>query len=363
MLVDDEYLNTIANGEAFGFVRHHFIEAFRQLAFQQVERTLFQHGHGFHKGSGFIGLESRSNPCYEIGGMFRIDGLEVRTVPVCILHIGDITVFLQRGYIRNLQNGFIVFLGQRPLLQRGDHDAVDVAVGKKGGIIHTGVGVVQRNDKCAQERKHGKSRQREENGHDGGPNGAAALLQQRNVRTQGRSADAAGSGGIFRHIRLSQGGIHHHIAVLQHQMAGGTILGLRKFVGDQQHQSSLGSLRQQIDDLLTVFRVKVAGGLVGNQNGCWFCQGAGNGKALLLTAGELGGTAMPQLPQIHLLQNGLGFGFGGALVHAGQAQGGDHIAQHGGAGQNAVILGDEADIVPAVLLPVLPIVMGGGLTV
>ena len=134
-------------------------------------------------------------------------------------------------------------------------------------------------------------------------------------------------------------------------------------MGNHEHQALPGRPGQQLDDFGAVFAVQVSGGFVRNEDGGWLGQGTGNGQALLLSAGQLGRPTVLQLPQLHFPENRLRLNCRLRLVHSGDTQGADHILQHRAAGQNVITLGNKADAMAAVVLPVRPIIVGGGAAV
>ena len=146
-------------------------------------------------------------------------------------------------------------------------------------------------------------------------------------------------------------------------MTGHMILGFFVFMGHQQHQTGLCRLCQQFNDLCAVFRIQVAGRFISNEDGCRFCQRSCDAQPLLLSAGQFGCPALLQLPQAHLLQNFLRLLPCLFLIHTGQPQCTDHIHQHRCTGKNAVVLGNKADIIPAVTLPIRTVIVGCGTTV
>ena len=105
---------------------------------------------------------------------------------------------------------------------------------------------------------------------------------------------------FYRGFGGAQGNIHADSSILQMDAAGDSIFGLLKIVGDQEHQAFLGRFFEQSNHLEAVFSVQIACRFVGNENGSGLGKGTGDGKALLLTAGQLGRSAAAELPQFHL---------------------------------------------------------------
>ena len=80
-------------------------------------------------------------------------------------------------------------------------------------------------------------------------------------------------------------------------------LGEGGVVGD--HDDGLaggGELLEQVGDEFAVFTVEVAGGFIGQQHGGLVGQGAGDGDALLLAAGEAVGAALELVAQAEALE-------------------------------------------------------------
>src|SRR6478736_3336840 len=87
------------------------------------------------------------------------------------------------------------------------------------------------------------------------------------------------------------GGVADDLPVLQRDQPVGVGRGDR-VVGDHHHRLAelVDRLAQQLHDVGAGLGVEVAGRLVGEDDGRFADQGAGDGDALLLAAGELGGT-------------------------------------------------------------------------
>ena len=100
--------------------------------------------------------------------------------------------------------------------------------------------------------------------------------------------------------------------------------------------------------------VKGAGSLVAQQHLGLGGQGAGNGDALLLAAGELGGVGVCLVRQTHQLQKLSGALLGVGLLHARQLHGEAHVAQAGALHQQVKVLEDHGDLPPR-----LPQLLGG----
>src|SRR6476646_5189917 len=87
------------------------------------------------------------------------------------------------------------------------------------------------------------------------------------------------------------GGVADDLPVLQRDQPVG-VGGGDRVVGDHHHRLAelVDRLAQQLHDVGAGLGVEVAGRLVGEDDGRFADQGAGDGDALLLAAGELGGT-------------------------------------------------------------------------
>ncbi len=107
------------------------------------------------------------------------------------------------------------------------------------------------------------------------------------------------------------------------------------------------SVVEQRHDLDAGLGVEVAGRFVGQDDGGPVDQGAGDGDALALTAGELVGLVVHACFQADVGEDFFGaldaFGRGGAVVDQRQLD----VVQRGGAGQQIEGLEDEADFLVA----------------
>ena len=146
-------------------------------------------------------------------------------------------------------------------------------------------------------------------------------------------------------------------------MASDPSLCLLIFMSDQNNKAVFRCLSQQLDDLCAVLCVQVSGRFVRQKNGRRFRQRAGNGKSLFLAAGEPCRSATTELPQIYPMKDLICFLFGLFQTHTGQAQCADHITHDRTTGQNAIVLGNKADSVSAVPLPINAVIVGSRLTV
>jgi hypothetical protein len=119
-------------------------------------------------------------------------------------------------------------------------------------------------------------------------------------------------------------------------------------VGDEDDGVALGlEIVEEGHDLDAGLGVEVAGGLVGEDDGGVVDQGAGDGDALALSAGELVGLVVHAGFEVDVAQGLFGaldaLGGGGAVVDERQLD----VVQSGGAGQQVEGLEDEADFLVA----------------
>ena len=66
-------------------------------------------------------------------------------------------------------------------------------------------------------------------------------------------------------------------------------------------------LLDEVHDGVGVFGIEIAGGLVAPDDGGLIDEGAGDGDALALAAGELGGLVLGPVAQLHEVERGFGF--------------------------------------------------------
>ncbi len=120
------------------------------------------------------------------------------------------------------------------------------------------------------------------------------------------------------------------------------------FVGDHDDGVAMGVEGiEQGHDLKAGLGVEVAGGLVREDDGWTVDEGAGDGYALTLAAGELVGLVVHARVEAYVGEGFLGaldaLGGGGAVVDEGQLD----VVEGGGAGQKVEGLEDEADFLVA----------------
>ena len=102
---------------------------------------------------------------------------------------------------------------------------------------------------------------------------------------------------------MGRGLLHHH-AVLHEYRLGGDVAGKAHLVGDHQHGHALfGQLPHDREHLAGQLRVKGTGGLVKVNDLRVGGKGAGNGNALLLSAGKLAGIVVGPVGQTDLFQH------------------------------------------------------------
>ena len=108
------------------------------------------------------------------------------------------------------------------------------------------------------------------------------------------------------HVRRQAGvegvGVASDDAVGQVHDAGGVLLGQLGVVRDHDDEAVVGDLGEQVHDLDARLGVEGAGGLVGQKDLRVVDEGAGDGHALHLAAGELAGLFVHVLAEAHALE-------------------------------------------------------------
>ena len=148
--------------------------------------------------------------------------------------------------------------------------------------------------------------------------------------------------------------------VLQGDGAGGVCRGQLRIVGHHHHEAVAGDLLQELHHLDAGLAVQGAGGLVGQEHVRVVDQGAGDGDALHLPAGQLRGLLVDVLGQADLFQGlpGPPGAFAPGDAPDGQRQ--LHVGQDRLVGDQVVALEHEADAVVAVGVPVpVPVLFCG----
>ncbi len=160
--------------------------------------------------------------------------------------------------------------------------------------------------------------------------------------------------------RFHRFGVGDDAPVLQVDDTGG--IGVRQFrvVGDHDDQPVLRHFFQKVHDLDGSFGVQGAGGLIRKDDVRVVDQGAGNGHALHLTAGQLVRPLVGLVAETDLFE-----GRQSALAplrrwDVGDGQSQFHIGQDGLVRDEVVVLEDEAHRVVAVGVPVLIGIFFGG---
>ena len=97
-----------------------------------------------------------------------------------------------------------------------------------------------------------------------------------------------------------------HDAVGQVHDAGGVLFGQLGVVRDHDDQAVVCDFGEQVHDLDARFGIERARGFVGQQDFGVVDEGAGDGHALHLAAGQLAGLLVDVVAQAHLLQRGHG---------------------------------------------------------
>jgi hypothetical protein len=126
------------------------------------------------------------------------------------------------------------------------------------------------------------------------------------------------------------------------------VVGDVRLVGDEDDGVALGvEVVEEGHDLDGGFGVEVAGGLIGEDDGGLVDEGAGDGDALALAAGEFVGLMVHALAEVDGFEDELGagdaFGGGGSVVDEGEL----NVMQSGGAGEQVEGLEDETDLLVA----------------
>ena len=126
------------------------------------------------------------------------------------------------------------------------------------------------------------------------------------------------------------------------------VLGDVRLVGDEDDGVALGvEIVEESHDLFAGFGVEVSGGLVGKNDGGVIDEGAGDGDALALSAGELVWLVHHAGAEVDGFKDRLGacgaFGCGGAIVDERQLD----VVKGGGAGEEVEGLEDEAYLLVA----------------
>lgn len=201
------------------------------------------------------------------------------------------------------------------------------------GALDVGVGPVG-------QRQDGRDADDADRPREGGHQGAA-LLRHEVVEGQRQGGEEAHRGAPGR-LRLAdllgagreRLGVGDDPPVGQLNDAGGVLVGEFGVVGDHDDQAVLGDLAQQVHDLHARLRVEGAGRLVRQEDLRVVDEGAGDGDALHLPAGHLGGQFADVLGQPHAVE-----GVEGALAplapgHSRQGEGELDV------GQDA-LMGDE----------------------
>ena len=142
--------------------------------------------------------------------------------------------------------------------------------------------------------------------------------------------------------------VHHHAAVQN----GDTIADLlhdAHLVGDDHHRDAklLVDVLDQLQDGMGGVGVQRAGGLIAQQHLGVRCQRAGNGNALLLTAGQLCRVGIGLIGQTHHFQQLSGTLFGIRLFRTRQLHGEADVLQAGALHQQVELLEDHSDVAAA----------------
>ena len=147
---------------------------------------------------------------------------------------------------------------------------------------------------------------------------------------------------------------------VQHADGTGSILFRQlRIMGNHDDQTILSHFLQDVHDLHAGLGVQCAGGLIRQDDVGIVHQRTGNGHALHLAAGHLGGLLAQLIAQTYILQHLDGPLAALRLGHAGQGQGDLDVLQHGLMGDQVVALEYKANGMVAVCVPVAILVMLG----
>ena len=118
-------------------------------------------------------------------------------------------------------------------------------------------------------------------------------------------------------------------------------------MGDDDHGDVelLVDVTDQLQNLTGGLGVEGAGGLVAQQDLGLGGQGAGDGHALLLAAGQLGGVGVGLVGQAHQLQQLAGALLRVGLLHPGDLHGEADVPQAGALHEQVKVLEDHGDVV------------------
>jgi len=140
------------------------------------------------------------------------------------------------------------------------------------------------------------------------------------------------------------------VAIAQGDDARREALGERAFVRDHDdgHAEVRLNFAEELEDLLAVDAVEVAGGLIGEKDCRAIDQGAGDGAALLFAAGEFGGAVAAACAEADVVESGSDAGGALGALDFGKTQRKLDIFLEGHAGEEIERLEDHTDGVAAV---------------
>ena len=149
---------------------------------------------------------------------------------------------------------------------------------------------------------------------------------------------------------LLHGALLHHDAAIQNGNVIADLLHNTHLMGDDHHRDAqlLVDVLDEGQDGMGGVGVQRTGGLVAQQDLGVRCQCAGNGDALLLTAGQLCRVGVGLIRQAHHLQQLSGALFGICLLYTGQLHGEADVLQAAALHQQVELLEDHRDL-PAAL--------------
>ncbi len=146
-------------------------------------------------------------------------------------------------------------------------------------------------------------------------------------------------------LPLQRRGIGLQFAVLQVEGAhSGVLQHAGVMGGDQQRGADLMEGFEYRHDLVRIIRVKIAGRLVGKQDGRAVHDGARDAQALLLAAGKRDRVGFFALEQPDLVERGAHPLGALAMVEAADLQRQHHVVEHVAVEQQLVVLEDDAEV-------------------
>jgi hypothetical protein len=140
--------------------------------------------------------------------------------------------------------------------------------------------------------------------------------------------------------------------LVEEEDAVGDVAGEVEVVGDEEEgEAVIGEAAEDIADFLAEFGVEGGGGFVEEENLGFHGEGAGDGDALLLTAGELGGAVVGAVGEADPFEELEGFGFDLGAGATEDVDGGfEDVFEGGAVGEEMELLEDHAGPEPELAL-------------